>query len=104
MMPPGGMAPGTGGGNRAGKPGAGTVRPVGRKRDRQQGDTPGVPAGLRGKAGRELPGAFPSAPASTRRRYEDEAAETLQLLDEELWKVEESATAAPATQQRRLAN
>lgn len=102
MMPPGGMAPGTGGGNRAGKPGAGTVRPVGRKRDRQQGDTPGIPAGLRGKAGRELPGAFPTAPASTRRRHEDEA-ETLQLLDEELWKVEET-TVAPAAQPRRLAN
>jgi hypothetical protein len=102
MMPPGAMAPG--GGGRGGKPGAGAIRPGGRARNRQTGETPGVPAGLRGKVGRARSGAFPSVPATTRRRLEKEQnAETLQLLDEELWKVEETEPAG-LKQPRRLAN
>ena len=101
MMPPGGMGA-AGAGGSAGRTGAGAIRPGGRGRSRQTGDTPGVPAGLRGKAGQA--GAFPSAPASTRRRQEkDQDAETLQLLDEELWTVEENASSVPK-QVRRLAN
>lgn len=101
MMPPGGM--GAGGNGRGGKPGTTPVRPNGRGRNRQTGETPGVPVGLRGKAGKGTAGAFPSVPANTRRRQDkDQPAETLQLLDEELWKVEEAETAAP-TQVRRLA-
>lgn len=104
MMPPGAMG-GAGGGGRGGKPGAGTIRPTGRKRDRRDGDTPGVPVGLRGKAGKDLPGAFPSVPASTRRRQEkNQPADTLQLLDEDLWKVEESEAVAVPSTPRRLAN
>ncbi|WP_350279202.1 hypothetical protein [Kribbella sp. HUAS MG21] len=100
MMPPGaGMGAG-GSGGRAGKSGAaGTIRPVGRKRDRQNDETPGVPVGLRGKAGKDLPGAFPVAPVTARRRPEKAPAETLQLLDEDLWKVEDEPAAA-----RRYAN
>jgi hypothetical protein len=106
MMPPGGMGAAGPGNNRAGKPGAGTIRPVGRKRDRQNGETPGIPAGLRGKAGKDLPGSFPAVPASTRRRQEQHpAADTLQLLDEDLWKVEQTEVAAAAPKPpRRLAN
>lgn len=103
MMPPGAMGA-AGPGNRGGKPGAGTIRPVGRKRDRKHGETPGVPVGLRGKAGKDLPGAFPAVPAGTRRRQEkNQPADTLQLLDEELWKVEGAETVATPTPPRRLA-
>jgi hypothetical protein len=102
MMPPGAMAPG--GGGRGGKPGTGAIRPGGRARNRQTGETPGVPASLRGKAGKTPSGAFPSVPATTRRSQErEQKAETLQLLDEELWKVEETEPAG-LKQPRRLAN
>ncbi|MFC9687717.1 hypothetical protein ACFTSF_04205 [Kribbella sp. NPDC056951] len=97
MMPPMG---GAGGGGRNGKTGA-PIRPVGRRRERREEDTPGVPVGLRGRAGRDLPGAFPAVPASTRRRQDTgPSAETLQLLDEELWKVDETEVAAPPATQR----
>jgi hypothetical protein len=101
MMPPGaGM--GAGGGGRGGKSGAsGTIRPVGRQRDRRTDGTPGIPASLRGKAGKDLSGTFPAAPSTSRRRQETAPTETLQLLDEDLWKVENDKTAA---QPRRSAN
>ncbi|MGZ0149062.1 hypothetical protein ACXJJ3_18470 [Kribbella sp. WER1] len=101
MMPPGAGAAGMGGGGRSSTSGtAGTIRPAARKRDRQSEETPGVPTGLRGKAGKDLPGAFPVAPANTRRRQEKAPVETLQLLDEDLWKVEDTDTAP----QRHYAN
>ncbi len=107
MMPPMGGAAGAGS-NKAGRPGNGMIAPGNRRRDRQQGDTPGVPVGLRGRAGKDLPGAFPAVPVNTRRRKEKtEAANTLQLLDEDLWKVEatDAKAAPPATrQERRPAN
>ncbi|TCC31985.1 hypothetical protein [Kribbella speibonae] len=103
MMPPMGGAAGAGS-SKAGRPGNGVIAPGNRRRDRQQGDTPGVPVGLRGRAGKDLPGAFPAVPVNTRRRKEKtEAANTLQLLDEDLWKVEATDTKAapPATRQER---
>jgi hypothetical protein len=101
MMPPGAGA-GAGGG-KSGR-GGGPIRPVGRKRDRRKEETPGVPVGLRGKAGKDLPGAFPAMPATNVRRQRDAlSSETLQLLDEDLWKVEEAETATPPAP-RRLAN
>lgn len=101
MMPAGTGAMGAGGGGRAGKSGAaGTIRPTGRKRDRQNEETPGVPVWLRGKAGKDLPGAFPAVPANTRRRQDKGPADTLQLLDEDLWKVEETEAVAPVTPPR----
>ena len=107
MMPPMAGAAGAGS-NKAGRPGNGMIAPGNRRRDRQQGDTPGVPVGLRGRAGKDLPGAFPAVPVNTRRRKEKtEAANTLQLLDEDLWKVEATdAKAAPPAphQQRRPTN
>lgn len=107
MMPPMAGAAGAGS-NRAGRPGNGMIAPGNRRRDRQQGDTPGVPVGLRGRAGKDLPGAFPAVPVNTRRRKEKtEAANTLQLLDEDLWKVEatDAKAAPPATRlERRPAN
>lgn len=104
MMPP--MMGGAGGaGNRAGKPGNGVIAPANRRRDRRQGDTPGVPAGLRGREGKDLPGAFPAVPVSTRRRKEKtEAANTLQLLDEDLWKVEATDGKAAPDRGHRPAN
>jgi hypothetical protein len=101
MMPPmGGAAGAGGGGGRGGKPGAGAIRPVNRKRKAQEDETPGVPIGLRGKAGRDFPGAFPMLPVNNRRRKDerDQPIETIQLLDEELWKVEEAE--AVETQKR----
>ncbi len=93
MMPPMGGA-GAGGGGRNGK--GSPLRPVGRRRERRDEDTPGVPVGLRGRAGKDLPGAFPAVPANTRRRQDSgPSAETLQLLDEELWQVDETEAAAP---------
>ncbi len=100
MMPPMGGAAGAGGGGRGGKPGTGAIRPVNRKRKAQEDETPGVPVGLRGKAGRDLPGAFPMLPVNNRRRKDerDKPIDTIQLLDEELWKVEEAE--AVETQKR----
>ncbi|MEV6283166.1 hypothetical protein [Kribbella sp. NPDC051770] len=100
MMPPMGGAAGAGGGGRGGRPGAGAIRPVNRKRKTREDETPGVPVGLRGKAGRELPGAFPTLPVTNRRRKDerDKPIDTIQLLDEELWKVEEAQ--AVETQKR----
>ncbi|MET7282297.1 hypothetical protein ABZS29_28975 [Kribbella sp. NPDC005582] len=93
MMPPMGGA-GAGGGGRNGK--GSPLRPVGRRRERRDEDTPGVPVGLRGRAGKDLPGAFPAVPANTRRRQDSgPSAETLQLLDEELWQVDETEATAP---------
>jgi hypothetical protein len=102
MMPPGAGA--GGGGGRGGKPGAGAIRPVNRKRKSQEDETPGVPIGLRGKAGRSLPGGFPMVPASSRRRADErEKADTIELLDEELWKVEEAEAAETKKRIGRLA-
>ncbi|WP_328333229.1 hypothetical protein OHA70_16030 [Kribbella sp. NBC_00382] len=102
MMPPGAGA--AGGGGRGGKPGAGAIRPVNRKRKSQDDETPGVPIGLRGKAGKSLPGGFPMVPAASRRRKDErEKADTIQLLDEELWKVEEAEAAETKKRTGRLA-
>ncbi|ADB29877.1 hypothetical protein Kfla_0758 [Kribbella flavida DSM 17836] len=94
MMPPGAAAAAPGGG-RGGKAATGAVRPLARGRNRQAGETPGIPAGLRGRSSEQ---AFT---APTRRRPErDPQAETLQLLDEELWQVEEPEAAAPKRARR----
>jgi hypothetical protein len=107
MMPPmAGAGAGGGGTGRGAKPGVGSgIRPVNRKRKAQNGETPGVPVGLRGKAGRDLPGSFPMVPATSRRRKDEreKPAETLQLLDEELWKVEEAEAAEQKKRIGRLA-
>jgi len=65
-----------------------------------------VPAGLRGKAGNDAAGAFPSPSAAVRRRTEkNKVTDTLELLDEELWKVDETEpTAAPPPGTRRFSN
>ncbi|WP_270138743.1 hypothetical protein [Kribbella sp. CA-293567] len=105
MMPPMAGAGAGAGGGRGTKPGAASIRPVNRRRKGQNDETPGVPVGLRGKAGRDLPGAFPMVPSASRRRRNDrdQPVETLQLLDEELWKVEEAEAAKAKKQVGRLA-
>lgn len=102
MMPPMGMG---GGGN---KPKPGTATPPMQGQGRSQNKLPGVPQKLRGRSGKSDPtsgpGAFGAAAAPRRRRSgEKELVDTVQLLDEELWAVEEppaAPAAAPAPKRR----
>lgn len=93
MMPPmgagmGGAAAGLGGsGGGPGGPGA-VSRPRSRKRD--DGPTPGLPAMLSGKAGGKNTFAF----SSRSRSVESDVPTTVQLIDEDLWQVDENARAA----------
>ena len=93
MMPP--MMPGGGGGGGSGKPRPGTAPPVAPGRMRPAGANAGVPAGLLGRAAA-------NDPAARARRGDRggwvrrEAPETEELLDEELWRVEEPEPAQPA--------
>ena len=102
MMPPmggmGGAAAGMGG--RGGGPGGpgGLSRP--RERRRDNGPTPGLPGLLTGKAGAADAGAF-----RRRRSQESDIPSTVQLIDEDLWQVEDKPAAVveqPAAPVRRL--
>lgn len=104
MMPPP-MMPGGMGGGRTARTG-GPVRSGGPGRARPGGPPPGVPAALRGRTGRpDATGMVPAAAAAdrNRRRQRSDDVNTLQLLDEELWTVDNTT---PEAQQeaRRLAN
>lgn len=91
MMPPmgGGMGAAAaglgGGGGGPGGPG-GLSRPRDRKRD--NGQTPGMPGLLSGKAGKADQNAF-----RRNRTVESDIPTTVQLIDEDLWQVEEKAPA-----------
>ncbi|MFC4079367.1 hypothetical protein [Amycolatopsis samaneae] len=88
MMPP--MQPSQAGkGKSAGgiNPGAAEHPATGRPRARGSGGTPGV--SLRGRAGRRGGG----GPAPVARRRWDTGNETVQLLDEELWEVDQNDSA-----------
>jgi hypothetical protein len=109
MMPPGGLA-GAAGGSRA-KAGTGAVRPGSPVRQRPTGPTPGIPAGLRGRTKKDEQAGFPTVPPlsnSKKQRRQTEEVETLQLLDEELWEIEQQSPAtspvAGPTPYRRLAH
>lgn len=109
MMPPGGLA-GAAGGGRA-KAGTGAVRPGSPVRQRPTGPTPGIPAGLRGRTKKDEQAGFPMVPPvsnSKKQRRQTEEIETLQLLDEELWEIEQQPPAtspvAGPTPHRRLAH
>lgn len=82
MMPPmGGMGgAGAAGGSGPGGPG-GNSRPRERKRDNDK--TPGLPALLSGKAGTSSPYAFTRS-----RAVEWDTPATVQLIDEDLWQVD----------------
>ncbi|TDD61782.1 hypothetical protein E1263_06205 [Kribbella antibiotica] len=95
MMPPMSGA-GAGGGGGGGKPGNGSTKPNGRQRQRAGGPTPGVPDRLRGKAGQR----GGPAPAVVGKRRRTEAA--AQILDEELWAVENGTIEAPAAEPQRV--
>jgi hypothetical protein len=97
MMP---MTPG-GGGTTAPKSGNGT-RMGGGRGPKRSSAVPGLPASLKGKSGTVDRNAFP-APAKPTRRERAEDIPTLQLLDEEMWQVDETPDASP-TQVRRLLN
>lgn len=91
MVPPMGAA-GAGMGGRTGGAGSGAVTRPGQAR-RRDGRTPGLPAVLSGKAGKANPDAF-----TVRRREaaaESDIPTTVQLIDEDLWRVEQ----APAMDQ-----
>lgn len=95
MMPPGAMGSGNG------KPKPGTATPVLQGKGRSQNRLPGVPPKLRGRSGKaDAAGSLssfgaPAAAARRRKAEEKEQIDTVQLLDEELWAVEEAS--APST-------
>jgi len=98
-MPPPMMPPmsGTGGGN---GPKPGTAQPVLQGRGKSPSRLPGVPPRLRGRSGKNDQ-AF-KTPAVSRRpkSAETEKLDTVQLLDEELWAVEQPAAATPPVADR----
>ncbi|MEU0091536.1 hypothetical protein [Kribbella sp. NPDC006257] len=95
MMPPGAMGSGNG------KPKPGTATPVVQGRGRSQNRLPGVPPKLRGRTGKSDAAnslasfGAPAAAARRRKAEEKEQVDTVQLLDEELWTVQD-APAPPA--------
>ncbi|MBB5852038.1 hypothetical protein ACFQ05_02040 [Amycolatopsis umgeniensis] len=87
-MPPAQQQPQHGGAKRGGgiKPGAAEHAATGRPRERKSGVTPGV--SLLGRSGRGRPADRTAEPAPAPRRWDREN-DTVQLLDEELWQVEQ---------------
>ncbi len=87
-MPPAQQQPQHGGAKTGGgiKPGAAEHAATGRSRDRKSGVTPGV--SLAGRSGRGRPAVRAAEPAPAPRRWDREN-DTVQLLDEELWQVEQ---------------
>lgn len=64
------------------------------------GRVPGVPASLRGRVRRDDDDFFPALPVVSsryRRSREQEGPQTVELLDEEIWKVEQEAQPAPTS-------
>jgi len=93
-MPPAQQQPQHGGAKTGGgiKPGAAEHAATGRSRERKPGTTPGV--SLLGRSGRGRPVTRAAEPAPAPRRWDREN-ETVQLLDEELWQVEQEDTKGP---------
>ncbi|WP_037317027.1 hypothetical protein [Amycolatopsis orientalis] len=87
-MPPAQQQPQHGGAKTGGgiKPGAAEHAATGRSRDRKPGTTPGV--SLLGRSGRGRPVHRATEPAPAPRRWDQEN-DTVQLLDEELWQVDQ---------------
>jgi hypothetical protein len=86
MMPP--PASGTSGG---GGPKPGTAdKPHDNRKARPSKTVPGVPPKLRGRAGK-LDGQFLTSPRVTRAVRNEEEVTSVQFLDEELWKVDDTA-------------
>jgi len=67
------------------------------------GPTAGVPKALRGRTGRAQDPTVAFVPVRRSRARADEAPETVQLLDEEIWEVMAAAPAANADKERALA-
>jgi hypothetical protein len=91
MMPPMGMGGGMGAG---GGPGSGTAsRPTGAGRNNRRKDvvTPGLPVMLSGKAGWADVNAF--AGRGRRQAEESDVPTTVQLIDEDLWQIEQKPAA-----------
>ena len=86
MMPPMGM--GGGGAGAGGGPGSGTAsRPGNNKNRRKEVVTPGLPVMLSGKAGMADMNAF--AGRGRKQVAESDVPTTVQLIDEDLWQVEQ---------------
>ncbi|MER7861633.1 hypothetical protein ABTX61_21180 [Amycolatopsis japonica] len=90
-MPPAQQQPQRGGARTGDgiKPGAAEHAATGRSRDRKTGTPPGV--SLLGRSGRGRPAGRHTEPAPAPRRWDREN-DTVQLLDEELWQVEQEDT------------
>lgn len=89
MMPMSGMGGGGGGGP---KPGTGPRSVTGRGR-KPSSNVPGLPPTLQGKAGSVDRNAFP-APSKPTLRERNEDTGKLELLDEEMWQVDETPAAS----------
>jgi hypothetical protein len=101
MMPP--MLGGAG----EGKPKPGTASPVLQGKGGPKNRMPGVPPKLRGRSGKTDSANGFAVPASTRRSraVEAEKLDTVQLLDEEVWAVEQPPTpTAPPGNRAKLRN
>lgn len=83
------MMGGLGAGGAGARPGPGTAQPTASGRGAKPTSTPGLPASLRGRADRTDRAAF--APLSRpARREEPVADDAVQLLDEEMWQVDQA--------------
>ncbi|GAA4698630.1 hypothetical protein [Phytohabitans rumicis] len=93
IMPPmmGGAGAGTGGG---GRPGSGAARRPPAGRGNGPSSTPGLPELLSGKAGRSEQGLIPvrTRRARPERKAEPPVAVQAQVVDEDLWRVDEATT------------
>jgi hypothetical protein len=98
MVPP--VAPmGAGAGGDTNRPRPGTAPPSGQGRPRPAAPTLGVPTGLRGRtAGRDAR-ARQAAP-----RLRSDSSSSTELLDEELWKVDDSQATMPQRSSDRRAD
>jgi hypothetical protein len=101
MMPPmggAGMGAAAGGGSGGGPGPGGVQRPGnGRRRDRDGGPTPGMPVALSGKAGRFDPHAFSVRSRAVESEHDPS---TVQLIDEDLWQVSDTAPAPVVGEQQ----
>ncbi|HEY3710573.1 MAG TPA: hypothetical protein VGL64_14420 [Amycolatopsis sp.] len=103
MAPMSGLG-GAGAGAAGGTPGSGALQRPAPGRGPRRTNPPGLPASLRGKAGRTDPAAFAPLARTVRRDRADDPA-TVELLDEDLWVVGDKSapTLEPPAPPRRLA-
>jgi hypothetical protein len=104
MAPMSGLAGAGGAGSGGGTPGSGALQRPSPGRGPRRTNPPGLPAALRGKAGRTDPAAFAPLARTVRRDRADDPT-TVELLDEDLWQVGDQGAPRlePPAPPRRLA-